>query len=90
MDISFAEIMEASKPRVEDGSMPAYMIVTVRVHDRERFLEVYGKPTAALTPRLGWKYICVIYKFDAAHELHRADIGVFPLCTLKNPMISDR
>jgi uncharacterized protein (DUF1330 family) len=37
--------------------MPAYMIITVRVHDRDRFLEVYGKPTAALIAHYGGEYV---------------------------------
>ena len=37
--------------------MPAYMIVTVAVHDRARFIEEYGKPTGALIEKYGGAYI---------------------------------
>ena len=47
--------------------MPAYMIVTVRVHDRARFLQEYGQPTAALLAEYGAHYLvrgpgCVSYE----------------------------
>jgi uncharacterized protein (DUF1330 family) len=37
--------------------MPAFMIVTVKVHDRQRFLSDYGAPTADLMERFGGKYV---------------------------------
>ena len=37
--------------------MPAYMIVTVAIHDRARFIEDYGKPTGALIEQYGGSYV---------------------------------
>lgn len=37
--------------------MAAYMIVFCRIKDRARFIEEYGKPTAALVARYGGDYI---------------------------------
>jgi uncharacterized protein (DUF1330 family) len=37
--------------------MPALMIITVAIHDRARFIEEYGKPTAALIEKHGGQYL---------------------------------
>jgi uncharacterized protein (DUF1330 family) len=37
--------------------MPAYMIVTARVHDRERFMAGYAPAAAALVERFGGRYV---------------------------------
>jgi uncharacterized protein (DUF1330 family) len=37
--------------------MPAYMIITVAIHDRSRFIEEYGKPVAPLIEKYGGKYV---------------------------------
>lgn len=37
--------------------MPAYMIVTARVHDREKFIAGYGAAAAALIPQFGGEYL---------------------------------
>ncbi|MFN4240966.1 MAG: DUF1330 domain-containing protein [Erythrobacter cryptus] len=37
--------------------MPAYMIITARVHDREKFITGYGAAAAALIPRFGGEYL---------------------------------
>jgi uncharacterized protein (DUF1330 family) len=37
--------------------MPAFMIVTARVHDRARFLADYAVPAAALVARHGGRYV---------------------------------
>ncbi len=54
--------------------MPAYMIVTVRIRDRTRFIEEYGKPTAALIEKFGGSYVlrgpgCQSYEGDRADGL---------------------
>jgi uncharacterized protein (DUF1330 family) len=47
--------------------MPAYMIITVAIHDRARFIEEYAKPTVALTAKFGGTYLvrgpgCISYE----------------------------
>lgn len=37
--------------------MPAYMIVTAKVHDRDRFIAGYGAVAAALIPKFGGEYL---------------------------------
>ncbi len=37
--------------------MPAYMIVTARIADRDRFIAGYGAATAPLVARFGGKYV---------------------------------
>jgi uncharacterized protein (DUF1330 family) len=49
--------------------VPAYMIVTVSIQDRARFIAEYAIPTAALIERFGGQYVlrgpgCVSYEGD--------------------------
>jgi uncharacterized protein (DUF1330 family) len=37
--------------------MPAYMIVTAAIHDREAFIAGYGTAAAALIPKFGGEYL---------------------------------
>jgi len=37
--------------------MPAYMIVTAAIHDREAFIAGYGAAAAALIPQFGGEYL---------------------------------
>jgi uncharacterized protein (DUF1330 family) len=37
--------------------MPAYMIVTAAIHDREAFVTGYGAAAAALIPKFGGEYL---------------------------------
>ncbi len=37
--------------------MPAYMIVTAKLKDRDAFIAGYGKATAELLPKFGGRYV---------------------------------
>ena len=37
--------------------MPAFMIVTARIHDRDRFVAGYGAEAARLVARFGGRYV---------------------------------
>ncbi|WP_228242424.1 DUF1330 domain-containing protein [Porphyrobacter sp. GA68] len=37
--------------------MPAYLIITAHIHDRERFVSGYGKEAARLVERFGGEYL---------------------------------
>jgi uncharacterized protein (DUF1330 family) len=37
--------------------MPAYMIITAKIHDREKFIAGYGNAAAALVTRFGGRYV---------------------------------
>ncbi|AUN31191.1 DUF1330 domain-containing protein [Niveispirillum cyanobacteriorum] len=37
--------------------MPAYMIITARIHDRDAFIAGYGKAAAELVTRYGGEYV---------------------------------
>lgn len=37
--------------------MPAYMIVTAKIHDRDKFIAGYGAAAGALVDKFGGKYV---------------------------------
>lgn len=37
--------------------MPAYMIVTAKIHDRDKFIQGYGVAAGALVEKFGGRYI---------------------------------
>lgn len=62
--------------------MPAYMIVTVAIRDRTRFIEEYGKPTAALIAQFGGSYVvrgpgCISYEGGRPDRMS-AVVSVWP------------
>lgn len=62
--------------------MTAYMIITVAIHDRARFIEDYGKPTGALIEKYGGKYVvrgpgCISYEGGRPNGMS-AVVSVWP------------
>jgi uncharacterized protein (DUF1330 family) len=51
--------------------MPAYMIVTADIADRERFISGYGKAAAELVNRMGGRYLLM----GPGAELLEGDFG---------------
>jgi uncharacterized protein (DUF1330 family) len=51
--------------------MPAYMIVTADIADRERFINGYGKAAATLVNRMGGRYLLM----GPGAELLEGDFG---------------
>jgi uncharacterized protein (DUF1330 family) len=37
--------------------MPAYLVITARIHDRRAFIENYGKAASELVTRMGGRYL---------------------------------
>jgi uncharacterized protein (DUF1330 family) len=46
--------------------MPAYMIITAKLHDREKFIAGYGAAAAALVSQYGGRYV---FRGSSAAEL---------------------
>ena len=51
--------------------MPAYMIVTAKIADREKFINRYGKTAGALVAKFGGRYILM----GPGAELLEGDFG---------------
>jgi uncharacterized protein (DUF1330 family) len=51
--------------------MPAYMIVSAQIQDRERFINGYGKTAGALVARFGGRYLLMA----PGAELLEGDFG---------------
>jgi uncharacterized protein (DUF1330 family) len=46
--------------------MPAFMIITAKLHDREKFISGYGRAAAALVTQFGGRYV---FRGSSAAEL---------------------